>query len=51
MGKTTNNFAPEVRERTLRIVLWHAGNHPSRWAEQPRFRRCGASLERLRRGR
>jgi transposase len=32
MGKTTNKFAPEVRERTVRMVFDHARDHPARWA-------------------
>jgi len=30
--KTTNKFSPEVRERAVRMVLEHAGDHPTRWA-------------------
>jgi transposase len=32
MNKTTNKYSPEVRERSVRMVLENQGQHESRWA-------------------
>ena len=30
--KTSNRFSPEVRQRAVRMVLDHSGDHASQWA-------------------
>jgi transposase len=30
--KTSNRFSPEVRQRSVRMVLEHGGDHASQWA-------------------
>ncbi|MDD2770206.1 MAG: IS3 family transposase, partial [Methylococcus sp.] len=30
--KTTTNFSPEIRERAVRMVREHQGEHESQWA-------------------
>ena len=32
MNKTTNKYSPEVRERSVRMVLDNQGQHGSRWS-------------------
>jgi len=32
MNKTTNKYSPEVRERSVRMVLDNQGRHESRWS-------------------
>ena len=31
-NKTSNRFSPEVRQRAVRMVLEHGGDHASQWA-------------------
>ena len=30
--KTSNRFSPEVRQRAVRMVLEHSGDHASQWS-------------------
>jgi transposase-like protein len=31
-NKTSTRFSPEVRQRAVRMVLEHSGDHASQWA-------------------
>jgi transposase len=48
MGRATK-FAPEVRERAVRMVLEHQGDHESQWAAMESIAaKMGCSAETLR---
>lgn len=44
MCKTTNKFSPEVRERTVRLVLDNEGQHGSRCVANEILRQANASI-------
>ena len=50
MGKTSTRYAPEVRERAVRMVGEHADAHASRWAAMQSIApKIGCTAETLRR--
>ena len=49
-NKTSNRFSPEVRQRAVRMVLEHGGDHASQWAAiGPIAGKIGCTAETLRR--
>ncbi len=48
-NKTSNRFSPEVRQRAVRMVLDHGGDHASQWAAiGPIAAKIGCTAETLR---
>ena len=48
-NKTSNRFSPEVRQRAVRMVLEHGGDHASQWAAIGSIAgKIGCTAERLR---
>jgi transposase-like protein len=48
-SKTSNKFSPEVRERAVRMVFEHKGEHPSEWAAMSSIAaKIGCTAETLR---
>ena len=49
-NKTSNRFSPEVRQRAVRMVLEHGGDHASQWAAIASIAgKIGCTAETLRR--
>src|SRR3954465_1580761 len=49
--KTSNRFSPEVRQRAVRMVLDHGGDHASQWAAIGLIAaKIGCTAETLRKG-
>src|ERR687893_1372563 len=47
--RTSNRFSPEVRQRAVRMVLEHGGDHASQWAAiGPIAAKIGCTTEALR---
>ena len=50
MSATRNKFSPEFRDRAVRMVEEHRGDHPSEWAAMSSIAaKVGCTTETLRR--